>query len=109
MINDFLIRAYPKENRLKVTLDGFFMKSELQLAIHLVRKESIKLNPGYEILLDIKNLKTDRRELNFNKLSRLLMKMGGGTILNVGLDYDSEISESNNGGFYPHENTWLSP
>ena len=109
MINDFLVRAFPDQNQLKIILDGCFMKSELELAFHLAKEESKKLLPGYNILVDIKNMKTTWKEFGsgLSKLNRLFREAGGGRLQIMGIDYESWSSTLNNVGFYPYENAWL--
>lgn len=82
MINDFLVQAFPEKNELKITLDGYFMISELELAIYLAKTESEKLLPGYQVLMDIKNLKTGTKkpDISFKKLQRMLKMIGGGSL-----------------------------
>jgi hypothetical protein len=91
MINDFLVQAFPERNELKITLDGYFMSSELELALYLAKTESEKLIPGYLILMDIKNLKTGvkKPDMSFKNLQRRLKMIGGGSLRIKGMRYRS--------------------
>ena len=62
MINNFVVRAFTEKNQLKVLLDGVFMKSEFELALYLAKKEIRKLKPGFEVLIDIKNMHSAQYE-----------------------------------------------
>jgi hypothetical protein len=57
MINNFIVKAIPDSNTLKVVLDGVFMKSEVELAMLLVRNESKKLKNGFRVVADLANFK----------------------------------------------------
>lgn len=109
MINDFLIRAYPSRNELYICLDGYFMKSELELALQLAKSESRKLLPGFKIVLDILNLRSSlfKSKTDYKKIERLLKMMGGGIVSVSGQKYTNRNLHSQSVGFYPHENTWF--
>ena len=109
MINDFIVKALPDKNQLKITLDGYFMKSELELALHLAKKESRKLKQGFDILIDIQNLHSpvNSMDISFSKVKRILGILGGGKMHFAGLNYEIEKPVYENVGFYPDENEWF--
>ena len=109
MINNFIVRAFPEKNLLKICMDGFFMKSELELALHLAKRESKKLHVGFDVFIDIRNLKTltNVMGINFSKLKRMLTILGGGNLQFLGLDYASKESMQENVGLYSHKNEWF--
>lgn len=55
MINSFVVKAIPSSNLLKVNLDGIFMKSEIELALLLIKTEKLKLREGFKVLIDLSN------------------------------------------------------
>ena len=109
MINDFLVRANREKNELKIVLDGYFMKSELDLAFQLARQESRKLMPGFDVFVNIRNLNIPNKELllDFERFERILKIMGGGSLKIVGLENTLSGFMYRNVGLYPYENAWF--
>jgi hypothetical protein len=109
MINSFVIKAIPEKNQLKVILDGFFMKSEVELAMHLLKRESKKLKKGYNVLIDITRFHTAETAFsqNYSRIQHLLKMMGSGELKFIGMNYALEESVNESVGFYPYENGWF--
>ena len=109
MINNFFVRAFSDENELKITLDGYFMKSELDLALQLAKLETKKLMPGFSVLLNVENLNTADEELklDFERFERIIKLMGGGSLRIAGLDAALFGLKTKSVGFYPYENEWF--
>jgi hypothetical protein len=109
MINNFIVKAIPEKNQLKVILDGFFMKSEIELAMHLAKRESKKLNKGYDVLVDITKFRSSDKKsiLSAGKIQQLLKLMGSGELRFIGMNYAFAETEYLNVGFYPYENGWF--
>jgi hypothetical protein len=78
MINSFIIKAVPDSNLLKVVLDGVFMKSEVELAMLLVRNESKKLKNGFRVIADLANFKSKGQGFNpeYYKIKQVLKSIG---------------------------------
>ena len=109
MINSFIVKAQQEDNQLYVLLDGIFMKSEIDLALYLMKNEIQKLKPGYEVLIDIQNLDSEASTLEgkFNKYKKLLKLMGAGSIRFLGLSSFLAQYSYQNGGDYSYENEWF--
>jgi hypothetical protein len=109
MINDFMVKAFPEKNQLKISLDGYFMRSELELALHLAKRESKKLRKGFDILIDIQNMKSpvNAMDISFSKLKRILGVLGGGRMMFAGINFALEHETHQNVGLYPNENEWF--
>ena len=109
MINNFIIRAQPRDNLMQIVLDGFFMKSEVELAFHLARKESNKLERGFNVLADVRNFKCTPESFGMNllKLKKILKNMGGGEMKFVGFSYSNPKTITETVGLYPYENGWF--
>lgn len=109
MINSFIVKAVPEKNQLKVILDGFFMKSEVELAMHLARRESKKLKTGYNVLIDITKFHSSEKVFskNYTRIQQLLKMMGSGELKFIGMNYVLTESANDNVGFYPYENGWF--
>ena len=56
MINKFIVKAIRARNELLVVMDGYFLNSEIDLAVFLINKEIRKLIPGFTMKVDIRNL-----------------------------------------------------
>jgi hypothetical protein len=87
MINTFTVKANSDKNELSIKMDGYFMKSELELALYLVKKETKKLISGFTVLMDIKNLNSSNTRSHSNKrwVSNLAKSIGAGKIKQIGL------------------------
>ncbi len=108
MINSFIVKALPENNRLVVLLDGYFMKSEIELAIHLIAKESKKLASSFGVLLDVQNL--DALAKDYPKYLKLisdkLKELNCGEIVLKGTPTRKYLQSREYVGFYPHEIGW---
>lgn len=60
MIDTFKVKADVASNSLLIQLRGFFMKSEVELAFYLARKEITKLSKGFKVVLDLDGMHTDK-------------------------------------------------
>lgn len=109
MINYFTVRANSEYNELSIKLDGYFMKSELELALYLVKKEITKLIPGFSLKLDINNLNASIKSGGFdrNRVNRIARMLGAGEISYVQINRASSKDVFATVGFYPYENEWF--
>jgi len=109
MINDFIIQAISGENILKIVLNGFFMKSEIELAIYLARIESFKLKPEFHVLMDSKNLRVAQKNftLSFHKMKKILTLFGAGSLQFVEPDPIFAEQKYHTVGLYSYENEWF--
>ncbi len=57
-MEEFDIRADKNRNRLYCILKGFFLESEIDLALDKISVELLNLSAGYDVILDIQGLKT---------------------------------------------------
>jgi hypothetical protein len=89
-----------------INLDGFFMKSELELALHLAYKESKNLLPGFKVIMDISNLRNNKTNsgFNLNWIRHSIMAMGGGLISLTGKNMRFDELYAKTVGFYAYEN-----
>lgn len=112
MIDSFKIKANNQKNQLIIQLRGFFMKSEIELAFYLARKECEKLNPGFEVVLDLDGMHTNM-EYGSNltkKVQHIFTSLGAGRVKSVGATTylpkikasDIEYFAFENVGFYPN-------
>jgi hypothetical protein len=78
MINNFTVKAIPDLNMLKVVLDGNFMKSEVELALLLVRNESKKLKNGFRVVANLANFRSKGPDFHsgFYKIQQVLKSVG---------------------------------
>lgn len=109
MINKFIVKAQKENNQLYVLLDGFFMKSEIDLTLFLAKNEIQKLDPGYKVLIDIQNLDTrvSKLETKLNKYKKMLIQMGAGSVIFLGLSSLFTYYKYEDGGYYSYENEWI--
>jgi hypothetical protein len=86
MINSFIVKAIPANNMLKVVLDGDFMKSEVELAILLVRNESKKLKNGFRVVANLANFKSKGPDFHsgYYKIQQVLKSIGCNEINFIG-------------------------
>ena len=86
MIDSFKVKANPKKNLLLIQLRGYFMKSELELAFFLARKESKKLEPGFSVVLDLDGMYTNKGadKALVSKAKRIFETLGAKTIRSIG-------------------------
>jgi hypothetical protein len=89
MINNFIVKAIPEKNMLDVVLDGFFMKSEIELAMHLAKRESLKLRKGYNVRVDLTKFRSNekRNVLSFERIQQQLKSMGSGNMKFIGANF----------------------
>ncbi len=112
MIDTFKVKADVASNSLLIQLRGFFMKSEVELAFYLARKESTKLNEGFKVVLDLDGMHTDK-SINRNLQARakqIFETLGASSVKSIGVisrmnppkmrDFEYFAFESV--GFYPN-------
>lgn len=86
MIDSFKVKADIANNKLVMQLRGFFMKSEVELAFYLARKEIKKLEKGFVVILDLDGMHTDKaihRGLH-SKAKRVFSTLGASKVRSVG-------------------------
>lgn len=86
MIDSFKVKADIPSNKLVMQLRGFFMKSEVELAFYLARKEIKKLEEGFVVILDLDGMHTDKnihRSIQV-KAKRIFTTLGASKIKSVG-------------------------
>ena len=107
MINTFIVKSCTERNELQIILDGFFMKSELELAVHLAKRESEKLKKGFEVKLNLRNFHSSEYivETYLIKMKKILSLAGCGSFNYIG--YAPARLAIEIGGFYPYENEWF--
>lgn len=57
-MEEFHVRADSKRNRFYCILKGFFLESEIDLSLDSISGELLKLSDGYDVIMDIQDLKT---------------------------------------------------
>ena len=57
-MEQFDVRTDKKRNRFYCILKGFFLESEIDLALDRISGELLNLSAGYDVILDIQDLKT---------------------------------------------------
>ncbi len=112
MIDSFKVKAYPEKNNLLIQLRGYFMKSELELAFFLGRKESKKLKPGFSVVLDLDGLYTNKGADSalISKAKRTFETLGAKSIRSIGAIsqlpkiqmHEVEYFAFNNVGYHPN-------
>lgn len=108
MINSFIVKALPENNRLVVLLDGYFMKSEIDLALHLIAKEAERLASGFGVFLDVQNMDVLKRDYPkyLKWISDEIKKFDCGEIVLKGTSDRSFLRPQHYVGFYPNEIGW---
>jgi hypothetical protein len=112
-MNDSLkIKANIIRNTLYIQLRGYFMKSELELAFYLARRESKKLTEGYEVILDLDGMHTTKKLYDSisDRTRRMFMTLGASNVKSIGAvplmqptTYQSiEYFPFSNVGIYPN-------
>jgi hypothetical protein len=103
-MNNFLVQADSENNRLRIVLDGFFVKSEIELAFCLLRIERKKLQPGFDVFVDIENLKYLNVDITITKtkMKKILKLAGAGRIQFARETYSFVDYDKLPGGFYPN-------
>jgi hypothetical protein len=109
MINNFIVRANSDKNELTVRLDGYFMKSEFELVICLIKEEIKKLLPGFILSIDIRNSNSSKfnNQLDISQVNNLAKSMGARKVNTIGQNNHSVSKINDIVGFYPYENEWL--
>jgi hypothetical protein len=109
MINNFTVRANYDKNELRIEMDGYFMKSEFELAFCLVKEEIKKLIPGFTILINFNNSNSSKikNQLNIRQINNLARSMGASSVNNIGRNKHSVSNTEAIVGFYPYENEWF--
>lgn len=82
MLEQFKIKASERNNRLNIVLSGYFLMSEVELALHLMKRESKKLQSGFEVTADIRNFKTPMKtqESILLRIKKSLRLLGAGKV-----------------------------
>lgn len=112
MVDSFKVKANTGRNNLLIQLRGYFMKSELELAFFLARKESKKLTKGFEVILDLDGMHTNK-DANisiYGKAKRTFETLGAGKVKSIGAiakipvqkKLDLEYFAFESVGFYPN-------
>ena len=109
MINNFTVKANDDNNELSVIMDGYFMKSELDLALYLVKSEIKKLTPGFTVKIDITHLCSSGANAQFDTslINNLTGSLGAGKIKYTGYNTTPARFLKPAVGFYPYENEWF--
>jgi hypothetical protein len=112
MIDSFKVIADLEGNKLFIQLRGYFMKSEIELAFYLARKEIKKLRPGFEVNLDFDGMHTDKNLNNtiHARAKRIFVTLGAGKVRSIGAlsklqpykKHDLEYFAFESVGFYPN-------
>ena len=86
MIDSFRVKADVPGNNLLIQLRGFFMKSEVELAFYLARKEIKKLKEGFKVILDLDGMHTDKaiHRSMLSKAKRIFITLGASKVSSVG-------------------------
>jgi hypothetical protein len=99
MINSYTIKAIPATNLLKVVLYGIFMKSEVELALLLIKTEKMKLKEVNKAIIDLSNFQP--KGLDFHsihyKIQQLLKQIFIAIvplILSLGLIFVIRVSDN---------------
>ena len=112
MIDSFKVKADIPTNKLFIQLRGYFMKSELELAFYLSKRESKKLRNGFEVIVDLDGMHTDKsvNQSVQSNAKRIFTTLGAGRIRFVGAIpqmqpvrlTEMEYFGFENVGFYPN-------
>jgi hypothetical protein len=112
MIDSFKVKADISNNSLLIQLRGFFMKSEVELAFYLARKEIKKLAEGFRVVLDLDGMHTDKTIHSSiqSKAKRIFTTLGASKVNSVGAIErmpqpkvtELEYFAFENVGFYPN-------
>lgn len=111
MIDSFKVKADTIENRLLIQLRGYFMKSELELAFYLARKESKKLSEGYNVILDLDGMYTDKNLYNSiqKRLRKIFITLGANSVKSVGAIPNMTQSKTADLEYFPFESVGFYP
>jgi hypothetical protein len=112
MIDSFKVKADVVNNSLLIQLRGYFMKSEVELAFYLARKEIKKLSKGFVVILDLDGMHTDKtiyRGIQ-SKAKRIFSTLGASKVKSMGAIsqmpqhkvQDLEYFAFESVGFYPN-------
>jgi hypothetical protein len=112
MIDSFKVKADIPDNKLHIQLRGFFMKSEIELAFYLARKEIKKLKEGFEVILDFDGMHADKsiNSTVHSRAKRIFNTLGAGKVKTIGAmsklptykRLDLEYFAFESVGFYPN-------
>lgn len=112
MIDSFKVKADLSNNSLLIQLRGYFMKSEVELAFYLARKEIKKLTQGFSVVLDLDGMHTDKKiqQNLLSKANRIFTTLGATKVRSVGaitqmpkrIVHDLEYFAFESVGFYPN-------
>lgn len=112
MIDTFKVRADIPGNKLLIQLRGYLMKSELELAFFVARKECQKLTKGYQVSLDLDGMHTPNNlhDSIFSRARRMFTTLGASNVKSIGALEQMQASQIMNleylafdgVGFYPN-------
>ena len=112
MIDSFLVKANCDKNLLLIQLRGYFMKSEIELAFYIARREIKKLKDGYDVLLDLDGMLADKHLCSKLHLRarKIFITLGASRVrwintaskIRTNKMVDSEYFAIDNVGFYPN-------
>ncbi len=114
-MEDFKVKAVPEKNFLEIILGGYIMSSDIELVFYIAKKEIQKLNPGFEVRIDVRNYKTKngKSELSSRKTRESFKDMGAGKVSYMQHnDYTMgrkalQAETGYNVGLYAYENGWF--
>jgi len=86
MIDSFKVKADLLNNSLLIQLRGYFMKSEVELAFYLARKEIKKLSDDFTVILDLDGMHTDKtiQQSLLTKATRIFTTLGASKVKSIG-------------------------
>jgi hypothetical protein len=108
MINSFIVKALPENNRLVILLDGYFMNSEVDLTLDLIDNECGKLTKGFAVFLDLRNLEMVTRDYPkyLKRVKERLDIQGCGEVVVKGAQKGRAYLNQSSVGLYPYEIGW---
>jgi hypothetical protein len=111
MIDSFKVKAEVNSNKLHMQLRGYFMKSELELAFYLARKEIKKLSEGFEVVLDLDGMHTDKNINNtvHAKAKRIFEALGAGKVRSIGALVNMPRVKTNEFDYFSFESVGFYP
>jgi hypothetical protein len=111
MIDSFKVIADVGNNSLLIQLRGFFMKSEVELAFYLARKEIKKLQNGFKVVLDLDGMHTDKtihRSIH-QKARRVFSTLGASKVSSIGAISRMPDIKANDLEYFAFENVGIYP
>ena len=111
MIDSFKVKADVSNNSLLIQLRGFFMKSEVELAFYLARKEIKKLSEGFRVILDLDGMHTDKaiHKSIQSKAKRIFTTLGASRVSSIGAISRMPHTETNDLEYFAFESVGFYP